>query len=179
LEDAMTGGIRTRDELADLAVRAIRTMADGTLDDLRRHVHPDAVNREAAGEPPGARGRGPDAFWATARWLRSAFSDIAFPVDTVAVDGDLTVTHGTMSGRHTGDMVIWTPEGTVERAFAPTGKRFEVNHVHFQRFRDGLVVEHWAVRDDQSLARQLGWVPPTPLFLLRCALATRRARRAT
>jgi predicted ester cyclase len=177
LEDDMTSGTRTRAELADLATSAIRAMADGTLDDLRRCVHPDAVNREAAAEPPGARGRGPDAFWATALWLRSAFSDIAFDITTVLVDGDLTVTHGTMAGRQTGDMVIWTPEGTVERAFAPTGKRFEVNHAHFQRFRDGLVVEHWAVRDDQSLAMQLGWVPPTPAYLLRCALATRRARR--
>ncbi len=174
----MTSGTRTRDELADRATRAIRVMADGTLDDLRRYVHPDAVNREAAAEPPTSRGRGPDAFWATALWLRSAFSDMAFGIDAVAVDGDLVVTHGTMSGRQTGDMVIWTPAATVERAFAPTGKRFEVHHAHFQRFRDGLVVEHWAVRDDQSLALQLGWVPPTPAYLLRCALATRRARRA-
>jgi predicted ester cyclase len=178
MEDDMTGGTRTRDELTELTTRSIRAMADGTLDDLRRYVHPDAVNREADAEPPASRGRGPDAFWATALWLRSAFSEIAFDITTVLVDGDLTVTHGTMSGRQTGAVVIWTPEGTVERAFAPTGRRFEVHHAHFQRFRDGLVVEHWAVRDDQSLARQLGWVPPSPAYLVRCALATRRARRA-
>jgi ketosteroid isomerase-like protein len=166
-----------RNALADLATRSIRLMADGTLDDFRRVVHPDAVNREAASEPPDCRGRGPEAFWGTARWLRSAFSDMAFPVSTVLVDGDLAVTHGTMTGRHTGDMVIWTPEGAIERAFAPTGKRFEVHHAHFLRFRDGMVVEHWAVRDDQSLALQLGWVPPSPAYLLRCALATRRARK--
>lgn len=163
---------------ADLATRAIRLMAHGTLDDFRRVVHPEATNREAAAEPLNCRGRGPDAFWGTAQWLRSAFSDMAFPVSTVLVDGDLAVTHGTMTGRHTGDMVIWTPEGRVERAFAPTGKRFEVHHAHFLRFLDGMVVEHWAVRDDQSLALQLGWVPPTPAYLLRCALATRRARKA-
>jgi predicted ester cyclase len=177
MEAAMANATRTRDELVERAVASITAMADGTLDDLRRFVHPEAVNREAAAEPPACRGRGPDAFWATAQWLRAAFSELAFTVDTVLVDGDLTATHGTMSGRQTGEMVIWTPAGTVERAFAPTGKRFEVHHAHFQRFRDGLVVEHWAVRDDQGLAQQLGWVPPTPLFLLRCALATRRARR--
>lgn len=162
----------------DLATRSVQVMADGTLDELRRLVHPSATNREAVAEPPACRGRGPDAFWATALWLRAAFSEMAFTVDTVLVDGDLAVTHGTMSGRHTGDMVIWTPEGRVERAFAPTGRRFEVKHAHFMRMRDGMVIEHWAVRDDQSLALQLGWVPPSPLFLLRCALATRRARRA-
>jgi predicted ester cyclase len=166
-----------RDARADLAARSIAVMADGTLDDLRRVVHPQAVNREASAEPPACRGRGPEAFWATALWLRSAFSDLAFAVDTVLVDDELAVTHGAMSGRHTGDMVIWTPDGRVERAFAPTGRTFEVHHAHFLRFRDDLVVEHWAVRDDQGMALQLGWVPPSPAFLLRCALATRRARR--
>ena len=161
----------------EIAVRSIQLMATGTHEDLCRVVHPQATNRESAAEPPACRGRGPDAFWATAQWLRSAFSEMAFPVETVLVDGDLAVTHGTMSGRHTGDMVIWTPDGTVERAFAPTGRRFEVHHAHFLRFHDGLVIEHWAVRDDQSLSLQLGWVPPTPGYLLRCAMATRRARR--
>jgi hypothetical protein len=45
------------------------------------------------------------------------------------------------------------------------------------RVRDGMVVEHWANRDDQGMAMQLGWVPPTPRFLVKTALATRRARR--
>ncbi|SHN46934.1 ester cyclase [Cryptosporangium aurantiacum] len=163
---------------ADAVSRSIGLMADGTLDDLRAVIHPEARNREAAQEPPDCRGSGPEAFWATAQWLRSAFDDLAFTVDTVLVDGDLAATHGTMSGRHTGDFVIWTPDGRVERAFAPTGRRFEVHHAHFVRMRDGLIVEHWAVRDDQSQALQLGWIPPSPGYLLRCARATRRARRA-
>ena len=45
------------------------------------------------------------------------------------------------------------------------------------RVKDGLVIEHWANRDDLGTAGQLGWIPPTPGFLLRCHLATRRARR--
>ncbi len=31
---------------------------------------------------------------------------------------------------------------------------------------DGQVIEHWAVRDDQGMARQVGWIPPTPTFLI-------------
>ncbi|TQS42983.1 ester cyclase [Cryptosporangium phraense] len=161
-----------------IAERSIHLMADGTLEQLREVVHPDATNREAVDEPPDCRGTGPEAFWATALWLRSAYSELAFTVETAAVDGDLVVTYGTMSGRHTGNFTIWTPDGRVERAFAPTGKRFEVHHAHFLRVRDDLVVEHWAVRDDQAQARQLGWIPPTPAYLLRCAVATRRARRS-
>ena len=40
-----------------------------------------------------------------------------------------------------------------------------------------MVIEHWANRDDLGMAQQAGWVPPTPLFLLRMALAKRKARR--
>ena len=100
------------------------------------------------------------------------------PTECMVVDGDLVVTYGTLSGRQTGDFVVWTPDGTVERAFAPTGKTFTVRQAHFQRIVDGLVIEHWAVRDDQGMAVQLGWIPPSPGFLLRCYRATKRARRA-
>jgi len=165
-------------KMKELVQRSIVEMADGTLEDLRALVHPEARNREAAAEPPDCRGTGPAAFWATALWLRSAFSELAFGFDEVVCEGDLVVTYGTMSGRHTGDFVVWTPDAHVERAFAPTGRRFQVHHAHFVRVRDGLVAEHWAVRDDQSMAMQLGWVPPSPAYLLRCARATRRARRA-
>lgn len=167
-----------RDTLADVAVRNIGAMVDGDLDDFVALTHPRAVNREAQAEPPATRGLGPEAFLATAHWLRAAFSDLSFTIEEIVVEGDLVVTHGTMSGRHTGDFVIWTPSGEVERAFAPTGRSFTVHHAHFQRIRDGLVIEHWAVRDDQAMALQAGWIPPTPRYLLRCALATRAARRA-
>jgi len=153
-------------------------MASGDPAEFEAVIHPEARNRESLAEPPPCRATGPEAFHATSRWLRSAFADLAFSVDTLAVDGDLVVSHGSMSGRHVGDFVVWTPDGAVERAFAPTGRTFRVPQAHFLRFRDGLLVEHWAVRDDQGMAVQLGWVPPTPAYLLRCALATRRARRA-
>jgi hypothetical protein len=39
------------------------------------------------------------------------------------------------------------------------------------------VIEHWANRDDQGTAMQLGWVPPSPWYLVKMALATRRARK--
>ena len=141
-------------------------------------MHPDATNREAAAEPPETRGSGPAAYLATSTWLRSAYSDLAWSTEEHAVDGDLVVTFGRMSGRHTGNFVVWTEKGGIERVFVPTGKAFSVRHAHFQRIVDGQVVEHWAVRDDQRQAMQLGWIPPTPAFLVRCSLATRKARQA-
>jgi predicted ester cyclase len=31
--------------------------------------------------------------------------------------------------------------------------------MHFLRFRDGKAIEHWAVRDDLGMMRQLGVLP--------------------
>ena len=42
---------------------------------------------------------------------------------------------------------------------------------------DGLIAEHWANRDDLGQAAQLGWIPPSPVFLLRGALLKRRLSR--
>ena len=43
------------------------------------------------------------------------------------------VTFGHMAGRHTGDFVVWTEDGGIERVFVPTGQAFTVRHAHFQR----------------------------------------------
>lgn len=168
----------TRDATAAVAEAAIQAVCRGSRDELRATIHPEATNREAVAEPPATRGAGPEAFLATAEWLGGAFSELEWATEESVVEGDLVVTYGRLSGRHTGDFVVWTPEARVERVFVPTGRAFSVRQAHFQRVRDGKVVEHWAVRDDQGLALQAGWVPPAPAFLIRCALATRRARRA-
>ena len=169
---------QTRNESVTVAEAAVHAVLNGTPADLVSLVHANATNLEALTEPPATRGRGPEAFHATGEWLRAAFSDLSWTTEESIAEGDLVVTYGRMTGRHTGNFVVWTEDAKVERAFAPTGKSFTVRQAHFQRIQDGLVIEHWAVRDDQGMALQAGWLPPTPAFLIRCALATRSARRA-
>jgi Fusaric acid resistance protein-like/Transcriptional regulatory protein, C terminal len=50
--------------------------------------------------------------------------------------------------------------------------------LYWFRHGDGKIIEHWANRDDLATARQAGWVPPSPRYLVRMALAKRRARAA-
>ena len=167
-----------RSDLAQVAECSIQGVMQGSASLLAASVHPDATNREASAEPLAARGRGPAAFMATSDWLSTAFSDLTWTTEQHVVEDDIVVTFGHMSGRHTGDFVAWTEDLGIERVFVPTGKPFTVRHAHFQRMLDGQVVEHWAVRDDQGMAMQVGWIPPTPGFLFRCARATRKARRS-
>ena len=36
-----------------------------------------------------------------------------------------------------------------------------------------MIIEHWANRDDLGMAKELGWVPPTPAYLFKMARAKR------
>ena len=157
--------------------RSFEVMAAGAREEFDEVFHPECVNREARAEPPATRGRGPEAMYATARWLHAAYADLAWDIHELVVEGDLVVVHSTMSGRHVGDFVSFTEDGDVGDVFPPTGRPFATTQSHWFRLRDGKVVEHWANRDDLGTAQQLGWVPPTPPYLLRMARAKRRARR--
>ncbi len=155
----------------------LNLMATGTLAEFEAIVHPDARNLEDVSEPPASRGRGAAAFHATALWLRAAYSDLNWTVHEVVEQDDLVVVHATMSGRQTGTFVAYGPDARPAQAFPATGRTFATTQTHWFRMRDGLCIEHWANRDDLGTSAQLGWTPPSPLYLVRMALATRRARR--
>lgn len=153
-------------------------MRTGDLALFKQHVHPLATNREAKDEPLDCRGEGPMAFLATGNMLRGAFADLTWTVHEVLVDGDLVVAHTTMSGRQARTFHRYDRHGCADTAFPSRGRRFAVTQTHWWRMRDGLMVEHWANRDDMSMALQLGWLPPTPAYVARMLVAMRRARRA-
>ena len=59
----------------------------------------------------------------------------------------------TMSGTHEGALM----------GMAPTGRAVRQDHMHFVGFEDGKAVEHWGVREDLGMMRQLGLAPePEP-----------------
>jgi predicted ester cyclase len=161
-----------------LCERSVHLMGNGTLEEFRAVFHPDATNREAVDEPPAARGRGPEAYYATALWLRDAYADLKWEIHDVVAEGNLVVLHATMSGRHVRPFVGYDADGNPAQAFPPTGRTFATTQSHWLRVQDGMIIEHWANRDDLGTAAQLGWVPPTPIYLFRMFMATRRARAA-
>ncbi len=161
-----------------VAVRSIHTMADGDRAAFDPLYHPRAVDRENRVQPPSSRVAGPACFYSTALWLRAAFADLHYDIHHAVTDGDLVAVNSTMNGRHSGAWAVYTADGSVDAVFPPTGRTFAMTQSHWFRVHQGRITEHWANRDDLGTARQLGWIPPTPVFLLRMTAAKRRARRA-
>ena len=110
-------------------------------DALRELVSDEFVNHEAPeGTPPGL-----GSITMFMDLLNRAFSDQRWEIHDVIAEGDKVVVHCTHSGTHTGDFF----------GVPATGRSFAYKQMHIVRVRDGKNVEHWAVRDDASLMRQL------------------------
>ncbi len=114
-------------------------------------VAPDYVNHERADML--VKASGPQDWSDVLARLSAAFPDVAWVVLRTLAQGDDVWVETRMSGTHEGDFF----------GLAPTGRRFAVRQVHMLRLQDGLIREHWAVRDDLGVLVQLGAVePPTP-----------------
>jgi predicted ester cyclase len=161
-----------------VVVRSIHTMARGDRADFDPLYHPRAVDRENRVQPPSSRSPGPAGFHSTALWLRAAFADLHYDIHHCLSDGSLVAVNSTMSGRHVAPWTVYREDGAVDTVFPPTNKSFASTQSHWFRVERGQIIEHWANRDDLGTAEQLGWIPPTPGYLVKMALAKRRAKRS-
>ncbi len=96
---------------------------------------------------------GPSEVQGTFEWLRSAVPDLQAKVEVLVAEGDNVIAWVQMSGTQSAQL------GTV----TATGEHVQFHHAHRFRLRDGLIVEHWAVRDDLRALLQSGVLkPPGP-----------------
>ncbi|HSU34072.1 MAG TPA: ester cyclase [Propionibacteriaceae bacterium] len=108
---------------------------------LREVMDENFVNHEAPpGTPPGL-----GSVTMFMGMLSTAFSDQQWTMQQVIAEGDLVAIHCIHSGRHTGTFF----------GLPATGRSFSYKQMHVIKMRDGKGVEHWAVRDDAGLMRQL------------------------
>ena len=110
------------DDAKALCVRSIHIMGDGTIEDFHEVLHPEFLNHEAKDEPPAARGRGPEACYATALWLRDAFAELRWEIGSVVGEGDLIAVHCTMKGRHVNPFVTTTRRPASTRPSRPPAR---------------------------------------------------------
>ncbi|WP_328891030.1 ester cyclase [Streptomyces sp. NBC_00316] len=142
-------------------------------------VNDDFSNREAAVSPAACSIPGPAGVLASGAWMRSAFTDLRFPILDLAHDGDQVWVRLRMQGRHTGPFVRYR-DGALDQAIPPTGREIDFEQIHVLGLRDGKVLRHEAVRDDITMLGQLGVFPPAPATALRMLAwkVTGRAARA-
>jgi steroid delta-isomerase-like uncharacterized protein len=108
-------------------------------------LSPDFYDHEAAGGNP----HGPEGYVETAVWIHSVVTDARWVEEDGIATDDRVVVRLRFSGRHTGELL----------GVPATGRTFSVTHVHVYRLVDGMIVEHWAVRDDLGMLQQLGVLP--------------------
>jgi predicted ester cyclase len=87
-------------------------------------------------------GTGPGIWSVVQAWLEVSFSDRTSEVVAALSDGDRIVVWLVVRGTHVGSGFPWL------RGRPPTHRAVEWAQVHMFRVADGLLREHWAVRDD-------------------------------
>jgi lactoylglutathione lyase len=92
-----------------------------------------------------SRTRGLGIFDVVATWLDESFADRSADLHLVTHSGDTVVVWLTAYGRHVGNGFPRL------RGLPVKGNRVAWPQVHIFRLDEGMVVEHWAVRDDAAM----------------------------
>ena len=90
--------------------------------------------------------------------IYTTFPDWRMEIEDLAAVGDAVITRVTVTGTHKGVGKLHINGGLLV-GVPPTGKSFKVEHIHWCTLKDGLIVDHHAVRDDLSMMQQLGLLP--------------------
>lgn len=110
------------------------------LDDL---VAQDFVNHAA-----GPQGR--EGLKRILRTIEDDLGPLSVEQHHLIGDGDLVAQHLTLRGTHRAStMPLLAP-------ISPSGRAAAWTFIHIWRVADGMIVEHWACRDDTGLVEQLG-----------------------
>ncbi len=96
------------------------------------------------------------------RALGEAFPDQRHEIVEMVSDGEMVICRLIMRGTHLGQPSLPIVLGGLLAGVEPTGRRVEVEQIHMFRVRDGTITEHFAVRDDLGMGRQLGLLPDAP-----------------
>jgi predicted ester cyclase len=151
---------------ADLAHSLFRVLQTGDAALAAEIVAPGFSNREAEVAPPACSVPGPAGVLASSAWMRSAFSDLRFPILGIAQGENEVWVRLRMQGRQTGPFVRFK-DGRLDQAIPPTGQEIDFEQIHVLSLENGQVARHKAVRDDIAMLGQLGIFPPNPAVAMR------------
>jgi predicted ester cyclase len=91
--------------------------------------------------------------------IRTRTPDIHFTAQEMVAIKENVIVRGEYSGTHLG--IAQLPiDGGLLVGVPPTGKKFVVQHIHWFKVKNGLIVDHRATRDDLGMMIQLGLISP-------------------
>jgi predicted ester cyclase len=121
--------------------------------ELRDDSAYDLVAEDLVQHAAGPQGR--DGLRQTLATLEHDLDHPTATLHRMVAQDDLVVVQLTMHGRHVAStMPLLT-------GIPPTGDTIAWDFIHIWRVADGMLVEHWACRDDVGLLAQVGAWPPT------------------
>jgi predicted ester cyclase len=123
----------------ELLRRQQASLATAVLDDL---VAADMVNHAA-----GLQGR--EGLERILRTIDEDFGPITVEQHHLVGEGDLVTQHLTLHGTHRASTMPLLAHAPV------SGRPVAWTFIHIWRVADGMIVEHWACRDDMGLLEQL------------------------
>ena len=89
------------------------------------------------------------------------FPDFKMEIVDMVAEDDTVVVRCRVSGTHRG-VGTRRVNGGFLAGLQPTGKHFQVQHMHWYVVKDGKITDHFASRDDLGMTQQLGLLPSPP-----------------
>jgi steroid delta-isomerase-like uncharacterized protein len=130
---------------ADIVGRFYEGWNSGDID-FAALVAEDIVNHQPEAGPEQGRSQFVDAI----RGVMAAVPDSHWAISDVLAKDDRVAVRITWSGTYGAPQFRGLP--------IPEPGNFSAEHIHIYRVADGKLAEHWVVRDDLTMLRQLGAV---------------------
>ena len=131
------------EENKQLARDYIKAFAVGDEAWLRQHVAPE-FRRNDPGLP--FEVRGPEGVTELVAGFRSGIPDMNLHIEDVIAEGEKVLVRLRAKGTHDGNLM----------GVPPTSRPIDIDVLDLLQFRDGVLVEQWALIDNLGLLRQIG-----------------------
>jgi steroid delta-isomerase-like uncharacterized protein len=99
--------------------------------------------------------RGKKALTDNSEDIFRTFPDWKMEIVEVAAEGDSVIVRCRVSGTHRG-VATRAVNGGLLVGVQPTGKHFQVQHIHWYKVSGGKITDHSTSRDDLGMSQQLG-----------------------
>ncbi len=94
--------------------------------------------------------------------IRTRFPDAQMKTEEIVASANQVIVRSEYSGTHLGIGRL-PVDGGLLVGVPPTGRKFVVEHIHWYKLKNRLIVGHRATRDDVGMMIQLGLIHP-PVF---------------